>query len=387
MAWYQILIKNSYIYLHSCPIILAILLCTSILLFTSIRNVNALENYNTNQTLFNKNSSVPSESVKASINTNGQQNAGIHIKNDPQNPWLIFASFVISIAIIFTIFAVVNKFLRDSKMEFGDILRDGRGFPSLARFQFLLWTFVTSFSVTSVFFIRMFMGTPQLPNDIPQNLLILTGISIAVPFVSNPLSTAKYGARKPTATTLQPTDRRRLATMLMENEKITVSRFQMFLWTWISIIIYLAYFFSQTTFLLVDANKLIVPDIPQIFVYLMGLSQAGYIGNKATLPESLTVTQIIPPRGRAGQNIKILGTNFGSQKDGVLFEDGAKDITGNQIFVQQQNIVTWQDDRIEITVSAQGLTPGNDYYIRVQKGGVVSHKAGGNDDEAKFTMQ
>jgi hypothetical protein len=98
-------------------------------LFTSIKNVNALENYHTNQTLFNKNSSVSNENIKASINTNGQQNAGIRIKNDPQNPWLIIASFVISIAIISTIFAVVNKFLRDSKMEFGDILRDGRGFP------------------------------------------------------------------------------------------------------------------------------------------------------------------------------------------------------------------------------------------------------------------
>ena len=43
----------------------------------------------------------------------------------------------------------------------------------------------------------------------------------------------------------------------------------MFAWTWISIIIYLGYFFLQT--FLTDLNDLAVPDIPQIFVYLMGL--------------------------------------------------------------------------------------------------------------------
>ena len=179
-------------------------------------------------------------------------------------------------------------------MAFGDIIRDGSGFPSLARFQFLLWTFILMFAVLSVYFIRLFMGTPQLPNDLPTNLLILTGISVAVPFVSNPISTIKYGGTKPASGTLKEGDRRRLATMLMENEKPTVSRFQMFAWTIISIIIYLGFFFSTTTFLLDDVNALSVPDIPQIFVVLMGLSQTAYVGNKATISKSLTILQVVP---------------------------------------------------------------------------------------------
>ena len=42
----------------------------------------------------------------------------------------------------------------------------------------------------------------------------------------------------------------------MENEKPTVFRFQMFAWTVINIIIFLGFFFSQTTFLLNDVNGL-----------------------------------------------------------------------------------------------------------------------------------
>ena len=118
------------------------------------------------------------------------------------------------------------------------------------------------------------MGTPVLPNGIPENLLILTGISVAVPFVSNPLSTIKYGDTKPPSGTLRKPDRRRLATMLMENDKPTVSRFQMFAWTIISIIIYLSFFFSLTfSVAFISDIKQGVPDIPQIFVILMGLSQ------------------------------------------------------------------------------------------------------------------
>ena len=148
-------------------------------------------------------------------------------------------------------------------MKFSDILRDGSGFPSLARFQFLLWTFITLFAVLGVYFIKLFMGVQATVEDIPRNLLILTGISIAVPIVSNPISNIKYGERKPPTGTLTKESRRRLATMLMENEKITVSRFQMFAWTIISIIVYLGFFFSETTVLLNDVNKLTVPWIFQ----------------------------------------------------------------------------------------------------------------------------
>ena len=295
-------------------------------------------------------------------------------------------SLIISFGVVSGIFIFVNYSLKGSNMKFSDIIRDGSGFPSLARFQFLLWTFIILFAVLGVFLTRLFMGISEIPEEIPVNLLILTGISIAVPFVSNPLSGIKYGERKPPTGTLKDIDRRRLATMLMENEKPTVSRFQMFAWTIISIIVYLGFFFSQTIFLPTDVNELVVPDIPQIFVYLMGLSQAGYVGVKGTLSKSLTVTQVLPKQARINEDVIIVGTNFGSEKGSVIFEDGPKDLAGNQVSVQPQDIKEWQETRIHIKVPSQGLVAGTNYYIRVENKGLISYKGGGQDDEARFTM-
>ena len=95
-----------------------------------------------------------------------------------------------------------------------------------------------------------------------------------------------------------------------------ISRFQMFAWTIISIVIYLSFFFSQmfNAAFILDTNKG-VPDIPQIFGYLMGLSQLAYVGNKATISQSLTVLKVTPPEAAANEYIMILGTNFGKETE------------------------------------------------------------------------
>ncbi len=67
-------------------------------------------------------------------------------------------SLIISFGVVSGIFIFVNYSLKGSNMKFGDIIRDGSGFPSLARFQFLLWTFIILFAVLGVFLTRLFMG-------------------------------------------------------------------------------------------------------------------------------------------------------------------------------------------------------------------------------------
>ena len=54
------------------------------------------------------------------------------------------------------------------KTNFWDIIRDGDYYPSLARFQFLLWTFNISFAFLSVYLVRVFGGvgwTPRTNSD------------------------------------------------------------------------------------------------------------------------------------------------------------------------------------------------------------------------------
>ena len=235
------------------------------------------------------------------------------------------------------------------------------------------------FAVLGIFLIRLFNGISEIPSEIPENLLILTGISVAVPYVSNPISGMKYGERRPPTGTLTDLDSRRLATMLMENEKPTVSRFQMFAWTIISIIVYLGFFFSQKILLLNEVNELVVPDIPQVFVYLMGLSQAGYIGVKATISKALTVTQVLPKQARINEDVIITGANFSSpnKRGRVFFEDGPIDEAGDQVPVPLRDIKDWQETKIHIKVPSQGLVARTNYYIRVENRGLLSYKGGG----------
>ena len=176
--------------------------------------------------------------------------------------------------------------------------------------------------------------------------------------------------------------------MFMENDKPTVSRFQMFAWTIISIVIYLSFFVLEmfSAGFIVNTNK--VPDIPQIFVYLMGLSQIAYVGNKATISQSLSVSKVTPNEASSNEDIIILGTNFGNEteKGKVLFEDGNKDAIGKQVFVKPEGIIEWSDSRIHIKVPGE-LESKKIYYIRVTNRGILSYKGGGQDDESKFTMK
>ncbi|MBV9179016.1 MAG: hypothetical protein JO297_18455 [Nitrososphaeraceae archaeon] len=232
---------------------------------------------------------------------------------------VMILSNLISSLLVFLIFLTVNLLIRGYNMRFGDIIRDIGGFPSLARFQFLLWTSIVMFTLLGVYFIRLLMGSMMFPTAIPVNLLIILGISVAVPIISNPISSIKYGDRRPVGQMLNDSNRRRLSTMLMENEKPSLFRFQMFAWTIISIIVFLGYFFSTTTFIN-DINKLGVPDVPDIFVYIIGISQVAYIAGKATTAKSLAVLTIVPPRAPIGGDVMILGANFGSTRGRVFLK-------------------------------------------------------------------
>ena len=89
--------------------------------------------------------------------------------------------------------------------------------------------------------------------DIPEGLILVMGISAAVTVVNGVVSKVKYGETTPPnepPTKEVPSDQIRkklpgFRTMLMENDKITLPRFQMFAWTWIGIIAYLGLLFWE----------------------------------------------------------------------------------------------------------------------------------------------
>jgi hypothetical protein len=150
------------------------------------------------------------------------------------------------------------------------------------------------------------------------------GISAAVPVVSGVASQIKYGGTTPIneAPTKQvPSDQLRkklpgFKTMLMENDKITLPRFQMFAWTWISILVYLVVLFSHIDLKLSELWNISIPELNILFVALMGLSQGTYIATKVASADVFSINEIRPKKIQLQTEnnlITILGSNFGDK--------------------------------------------------------------------------
>jgi len=199
-------------------------------------------------------------------------------------------AYLLSILTICVIIIITHMIIKKStpKQKFSEIIRDKDGYPSLSLFQFSLWTVVISFGFLSIYLIRIFEGVYEPPiEELPANILVLMGISTAVPIVrhkmlsTTPLETTKE--KKPMSSILQD-----------KNGKPTLSKFQMFIWTLIAIIIYLAILFSTVSDISEpDYNEfgqekcgenkyfcLTFPDIDTSLIVLMGLSQTAYLGHE-----------------------------------------------------------------------------------------------------------
>jgi hypothetical protein len=91
------------------------------------------------------------------------------------------------------------------------------------------------------------------------------GISTAVPIISNVISKEKYTE---TLSSIPKKDKLpKFSTMLLEGGKPTLGRYQMFLWIFLSISIYLLQF---NNYLNGQVINNIIPDVDDSLVFLMG---------------------------------------------------------------------------------------------------------------------
>lgn len=195
-------------------------------------------------------------------------------------------AFLISIIVILGILGITIKILHIGiKRSFHEIIRDREGFPSLSLLQFLLWTTVISFGFLSIYLIRIMSGVYSPPlEEMPTGILALMGISTAVPIARSKMVSAD----------LRPKTDHKLSSILQDKEgRPSLAKFQMFIWTWIAIIIYLVILFSSVSEIgesnyevenvECKENKyscLAFPDIDPSLVVLMGLSQTAYLGRE-----------------------------------------------------------------------------------------------------------
>ncbi len=191
--------------------------------------------------------------------------------------WIFIVSFLI---IIFTVY-VFRRLSRQKSLR--SIILDEHGFPTLSKFQFLLWTLVVSFAFLSIQITRIVItdytaDSEYLIKNIPENLLAMMGISVAVPIINSKASkktTSKQDDKTPPS----------FGAMFYNNQgNLDLASLQMFMWTVIGILIYLYIVFDQFTIL--DARYLFLPDVSPTLLILMGLSQGAYLGSKFVGNES-----------------------------------------------------------------------------------------------------
>lgn len=207
--------------------------------------------------------------------------------------------FILSFIGVLTISVIYWLLIRGQKARFWDIIREKDWEPSLSRFQLLIWTWIVLFSFFGVFAVKAFAGEIGFP-EIPRNLLILMGISVAPAVISSAYN-RHYGVATENKRAKPPA----LARMLMESVKNkegqlmeersraattgadyavlmkpSVTRFQMFVWTFIAVTAYLVILFSVTADNLSTVENLALPDAPEVMLILMGISQGAYVTGK-----------------------------------------------------------------------------------------------------------
>lgn len=264
---------------------------------------------------------------------------------------------IIGLAVDFSILLLVQMMftrIKGEKIGLKDLVKAPDGHYSLAYLQFFLWTFVVVFAFTTIYMLRVQLGEFVPPTDMPRNILILMGISVTTPVISKEVSKVKYGIGSEEKNDTGK-HQHKFQEMFLEKDRPTLTRYQMFAWTVVSILIYLI----TLATMLVDPNltteELILPNIDPALVVLMGLSQGGYLGGKIVTAGAMKISEILPSAGTKGEEVSILGINFGDQK-------GIVDFGGKRIkeFGEDQ----WTNTRIDVKIP-EDLEPG-EYNVKVK---------------------
>lgn len=276
----------------------------------------------------------------------------------------LFAALVLVIFILWVTMWLYKK--TEKGYSIIDIIREA-GYPSLARFQFTLWTLIVVFCFTTVCIMRFLSGITVIPEEIPANLLALMGVSAGVTAVSTGVSKTKYADETKDRSKTEYKNfvkDKNLGGMLLENGVPSLTRFQMLAWTFLSVFLYISKFLvSLFQFTVVEADALVLPDIEFTLLVLMGISQGAYVGGKWVAPTKPYIFNAIYDESKTKTQVIVDGINFGDNKKIVMFD-------GHPI---AQDKITWDTEVITFELDKK-LIPRTDPYEIVLKIGAKEVK-------------
>lgn len=218
----------------------------------------------------------------------------------------------------------------------------GDGRTSNSKTQATIWFGIVISSYMATLLARIWHGGWGYVGaiDIPQNLLILSGISAGT-FAGAKLVTANrvaLGYSKPTANTASPVN-------LFTNDhgQFDLGDFQMFAWALLAAGVYLLQMIAFLKTLPLSAS-VSLPDVDSTLLSFFGIGQGAYLAKKGLGEVQARVSGITPPQAAPGATVVISGNGFG-------------DVTGYVRFgTAMARVISWRDTTL--TVETPALSPG-----------------------------
>ena len=165
------------------------------------------------------------------------------------------------------------------------LLDAGTNSYSLSKFQFYLWTAAVVAGYIYLTITRIWVRGDFVFPDLPDNLPGIIMITVSTTALSIGITSSK-GAKG--AGEQQPG----LSDLIATGGIIASERLQFFVWTLVGVATFVALTLS------VEPGKIEqLPAIPEKFLYLMGISSAGYLGGKLARKPGPNVSQIEAVQG------------------------------------------------------------------------------------------
>jgi len=220
---------------------------------------------------------------------------------------------------------------------------DGR--PSTSKFQWFLWTVVVIFSYVAVYAARVMKGNFEVITEIPANVLIVMGLSLATMTAAKGIMVSYVASGRMTKTKVDPkVDSRSTGLGLLVQDDTgfpDLSKIQMVAWTLIAIGIYLIRVVHE-----ISCTPPELPDIDPALMVLMGLGQGAYLGKKLTTTAVPRLTGLSHGSGKPGTEITLTGMSFGGEQNGSLIT-----IDSNPFHLEPAP--DWQDTQIKFIIPAK----------------------------------
>lgn len=241
------------------------------------------------------------------------------------------------------------------------------GKPSTSKLQWFLWTIVIIFAYTVIFAARVEKGIYESVSEIPANLLIAMGFSIATMAVSKGVTVAYLASGRITKSKAVKGAAAGPGSIIQDDDGFPdLSKIQMLAWTVIAIGTFMVHVAYQ-----VNSAFPQLPDIDASIMVLMGLGQGAYLGKRLTTTSVPRLAGLSPGSGKPGSHITLTGFSFDGAAGNLVTLDGSP-----ANFDREPG---WEDGKITFTLPAK--QPGGEDWLagqRVSVGLIVNGQESAN---------